>query len=59
MTDPIGYKDAVHMHIERFGVEPVITGASFFDGDLTVAILGAIDSGVPYVDKEVPDGVVI
>lgn len=52
------YQDFVKLHVELFGFEPVITGINFRDSDeLIDKIADAIADGVPYVEKEVPDGV--
>lgn len=52
------YADIVQLHIDKFGVEPVITGLRFAISDqIEDLILEAIDSGVPYVEQDVPDGV--
>lgn len=59
MTKPLTYNDVLKMHIEKFLAEPVVTGANFFDSsELIFAIIKAIESGSPYVEEEVPDGVV-
>lgn len=53
------YQDIVDLHIEKFGVEPVITGINYsISGDIGGLILDAIEDNVPYVEQEVPDGVV-
>ena len=55
----LDYQDIVDLHIEKFGVEPVITGINYsISGDIAGLILDAIDDNVPYVEQEVPDGVV-
>lgn len=54
---PLEYADLVDLHKEKFGVEPVITGInSQSSGDLDAKIVKAIQSGIPYVEQEVPDG---
>lgn len=54
---PLEYADLVVLHKEKFGVEPVITGInSQSSGDLDAKIVKAIQSGIPYVEQEVPDG---
>lgn len=51
------YQDFVKLHVELFGVEPVITGINFRDSDeLIDKIADAIANGVPYVEEEVPEG---
>jgi hypothetical protein len=51
------YQDFVKLHVELFGVEPVITGINFRDSDeLIDKIADAIADGVPYVESEVPEG---
>jgi len=52
------YEDIVKQHVERFGVEPVVTGARHWDAEpLNIRVLNAIDAGEPYVEDDVPDGV--
>ena len=53
----IDYKKAVQLHIDKFGVEPVITGINFWESDKTLErILESIEKGDPYVEDEVPPG---
>jgi len=55
----LDYGDIVQLHIDKFGVEPVITGINFSTSDeIQAGIIEAIESGVPYVEQEVPDGIV-
>ena len=57
MAKVLTYKDVVQMHVDTFGVEPVITGINFWESDNIIeALLDAIDSGKPYVEDEVPEG---
>lgn len=50
------YQDIVQEHINKFGVEPVITGIDFANsGDAIDAIVEAIINGVPYVEDEITD----
>mgnify|MGYP001112255096 CR=1 FL=1 len=52
------YADIVKLHVDKFGVEPVITGIKFgSQDDVEELILEAITIGVPYVEQKVPDGV--
>jgi hypothetical protein len=52
------YQDIIQLHIEKFGVEPVITGINFTRSEeIEDLILEAISAGVPYVEQEVPEGV--
>ena len=52
------YQDIIMMHIDKFGVEPIVTGINYaISGDIEDLILEAIAAGVPYVEQEVPDGV--
>ena len=54
----ITFKDIVQLHLEKFGVDPVITGINAQDsGDLDLKILYAIESGVPYAEQPVPEEV--
>jgi len=51
------YEDIVRQHIERFGVEPVVTGSRHWDDEpLDIRVLNAIDEGRPYVEEDVPEG---
>jgi len=50
--------DIVKLHVDKFGVEPVITGINFPSvDDIDELILDAIDNNVPYVEKDVPENV--
>lgn len=56
--ESIDYKKAVQLHVEKFGIEPVITGINFWQSDMLLEnILTAIHEGEPYVEDEVPPGV--
>ena len=51
------YRDIVNLHIEKFGVEPVITGINYaISGDIGELILDAIEGNVPYVEDDPPPG---
>jgi hypothetical protein len=51
-------QDIIDLHIKTFGVEPIITGINFNDSlDVYENILQAVEDGVPYVEKDVQDGV--
>lgn len=55
---PLEFADLIQLHKEKFGVEPVITGiASQSSGDLDAKIVKAIQSGIPYIEQEVPEGI--
>jgi len=55
---PLKYSEIVRMHVELFGVEPIITGVNFRDSDeLIDKILQAIEDNIPYVEKDVENGV--
>ena len=48
------------LHKERFGVYPVITGINAFSPDkITECIINALETGVPYVEPDVPEGALI
>ena len=51
----------IQLHIKKFGVGPVITGARRFDNSssITERIANAIESGKPYIEPPVEDGVLI
>jgi hypothetical protein len=50
--------DLFALHLEQFGVEPVITGINAsISGDLIERIIDALETGVPYIEQEVPEGV--
>lgn len=52
----MNYEDIVKEHINKFGVEPVITGIDFANsGDAIDAIVEAIINGIPYVEEEITD----
>ena len=51
-------EDIIKMHVDKFGIEPVITGANFVNSDeILDYILQSILDGIPYVEKEVPESV--
>ena len=50
--------DLFALHLEQFGVEPVITGINAsISGDLIERIIDALEIGVPYIEQEIPEGV--
>lgn len=52
------YEDIIQMHIDKFGVEPIITGINYaISGDIEDFILEAIAAEVPYVEQKVPENV--
>ena len=53
MIKPLTYDNVLKLHIEKFLVEPVVTGVNFFE------IIESIEQGKPYVEDDVPDGVLI
>jgi hypothetical protein len=53
----LAIEDIIQMHIDKFGFEPVITGINFNDSlDTFERVLESIEDGIPYVEKEVPEG---
>jgi hypothetical protein len=47
------------LHLEKFGVEPFITGINWNRPNLIEkGIIKAIESGQPYVEEELPPGTV-
>ncbi len=57
---PLNYhQELVRLHLEKFGVEPFITGINWNQPDLIEkGIIKAIESGQPYVEEELPQGTV-
>ncbi len=56
--ETIDFQGIVKLHLETFGVNPIITGIGAQDsGDLDLKILYAIETGVPYIEQELPEGV--
>ena len=54
----LDWKGVVQLHIDKFGVEPVITGINFHDSDkIIIWVMGAIENGTLYIEKDVPDGI--
>ena len=52
------FEDIVQLHVEKFGVEPVITGENFANSDKIIdLIIEAINSDKPYVENDLADGV--
>jgi|TARA_R110000744_G_scaffold196563_1_gene315827 hypothetical protein len=53
----MNYEEIVQLHIDTFGVAPVITGLAAQEADSLIELLvKAIVSGIPYVEQDVPDG---
>lgn len=51
MGKQVTLKDIIRMHVERFGMEPVIEGTRTFDPEpLEGRILQAIEDGQPYIE---------
>ena len=58
--ETLDWKDVVQLHVDKFGVEPVITGINFHDSDkIIICVMEAIEKGVPYIEEDVPHGTVI
>mgnify|MGYP001026028035 CR=1 FL=1 len=54
----LDYPGLVKLHLNKFGVEPYITGINWNQPDLIEeGIIKAIESGQPYVEEELPPGV--
>ena len=55
---PLDFQGLVRMHLEKFGVEPFITGINWNQPDLIEqSIIKAIESGRPYVEEDLLPGV--
>jgi len=53
------HRDIVNMHIEKFGVEPVITGVNYaISEQIEDLIIQAIADGRPYVEDDLLPGTV-
>lgn len=61
MTDEVlDYAGVVKLHVEKFGVEPVITGVNYWRSEEIIKnILEAFENNQPYVEDEVEEGTVI
>jgi hypothetical protein len=58
VVDVLEFQDIVKLHIDVFGVEPVITGINYNKSENTdLKILEAIEIGIPYIEQEIPEGV--
>ena len=58
MVDVLEFQDIVKLHIDIFGVEPVITGINYNKSeDTDLKILEAIETGIPYIEQKIPEGV--
>ncbi len=58
--ETLEWKDVVQLHIDKFDVEPVITGINFHDSDnIVMWVIEAIEKGEPYFEDKVPGGTVI
>lgn len=56
----LDFDDVLKLHLKTFGVEPIFTGIEFHDSEnLIESIIESIEKGVPYVQKDVPEGVLI
>lgn len=56
----LDFDDVLKLHLKKFGVEPVFTGIEFHDSEnLIESIIESIEKGVPYVQKDVPEGALI
>ena len=56
---PLDFQGLVRLHLEKFGVEPFITGINWNRPNLIEkGIIKAIESGQPYVEEELPPGTV-
>ncbi len=52
-------QDIIDLHVKTFGVEPVVTGAMVWESDMFIdRVIDAINKGEPYIEPEVPFGVV-
>lgn len=48
------------LHIDKFDMEPVITGINYWHPEVTTeGILKAIKEGAPYVEEDVPEETLI
>ncbi len=53
-------QDIIDLHVKTFGVEPVTTDMMMWEASSFIdRVIDAINKGEPYIDPEVPDGVVI
>jgi len=52
----LDWNEVKQLHIDTFGVEPVITGTNFEESDnIIVWVVEAIQAGRPYVEENVPE----
>lgn len=58
MAENLDAENIYDLHLEVFGVEPVVTGINYAEsGSLVERLIEAIQVGVPYVEQPVPEGV--
>tara|TARA_R110002167_G_scaffold243472_1_gene448964 strand:+ start:680 stop:862 length:183 start_codon:yes stop_codon:yes gene_type:complete len=58
MAENLEVENIYDLHLEAFGVEPVVTGINYAEsGSLVERLIEAIQVGVPYVEQPVPEGV--
>ena len=58
MSEELSVQDVYDLHLKEFGVEPVITGINYNQSDkILEMILMAVIKGSPYIEQEVPEGV--
>tara|TARA_R110000796_G_scaffold243933_1_gene366748 strand:+ start:321 stop:503 length:183 start_codon:yes stop_codon:yes gene_type:complete len=58
MVETLSADDLFALHVKQFGVDPVITGINAStSGDLLESIIDALETGVPYIEQEVPEEV--
>lgn len=50
-------EELIAAYVKKFGKEPGVTGILAFEGFPFEAIYDAIESGVPYNEEEVPEGI--
>jgi len=58
MSEELSVQDVYDLHLKEFGVEPVITGINYNQSDkILEMILMAVIKGIPYIEQDVPEGV--
>jgi|TARA_R110000796_G_C14468898_1_gene425352 hypothetical protein len=58
MAENLEIENIFDLHLEAFGVEPVVTGINYAEsGSLVERLIESIQTGVPYVEQPVPEEV--
>ncbi len=55
---PLTFQQLRELHKEKFGQYPIVTGIKFAgSGDLIDRVVDALETGIPYIEQEIPKGI--